>query len=40
MVMCLAAAVETRPHDAQDGDGEEDGEGHIGGDEGGGEDGG
>ncbi len=30
-------AVQTRPQDAQDGDGEQDGEGHIGADEGGGE---
>jgi len=30
-------AVWTRPHDAQDGAGEQDGEGHIGTDEGGGE---
>ena len=30
-------AVQTGPHDAQDGDGEQDGEGHIGADEGGGE---
>jgi len=36
----LAVAVQTRPHDAQDGDGEQDGEGHIGADESGGEDGG
>ena len=33
----LAVAVQTGPHDAQDGDGEQDGEGHIGADEGGGE---
>jgi hypothetical protein len=30
-------AVQTRPHDAPDGAGEQDGEGHIGTDEGGGE---
>jgi len=34
----LAVAVQTRPHDAQDGGDEQDGEGHIGADEGGGED--
>jgi len=33
-------AVETGPHDAQDGDEEQDGEGHVRADEGGGEDGG
>ncbi len=33
-------AVQTGPHDAQDGNGEQDGEGHIHADEGGGEDGG
>jgi len=32
--------VQTGPHDAQDGDDEQDGEGHIRADEGGGEDGG
>ncbi len=31
-------AVQTSPHDAQDADDEQDGEGHIGADEGGGED--
>ncbi len=35
----LAVAVQTRPHDAQDSAGEQDGEGHIGADEGGGESG-
>jgi len=33
----LGAAIETRPHDAQDGEGEQDGEGHVRADEGGGE---
>jgi len=33
----LAVAVQTRPYDAQDGEDEQDGEGHIGTDEGGGE---
>ena len=33
-------AVQTRPHDVQDGAGAQDGAGHIGTDEGGGEDGG
>jgi len=33
----LAAAVQTRPHDTQDGDDEQDGEGHRRADEGGGE---
>ncbi len=36
----LGAAVETRPHDTQDGAGEQDGEDRIAADEGGGEDGG
>jgi len=36
----LAVAVRTGPHDAQDGDDEQDGEGHIGPDKGRGEDGG
>jgi len=36
----LAVAIETGQHDAQDGDDEQDGEGHIAADEGGGEDGG
>jgi len=36
----LAVAVETRPHDTQDGAGEQDSEGHVGADEGGGQDGG
>ena len=36
----LEAAVETRPYDAQDSDDEQDGEGYIHADEGGGEDGG
>jgi hypothetical protein len=34
----LAVAVQMRPHDAQDGDDEQDGEGHIRADEDGGED--
>jgi len=36
----LAVAVQARPHDAPDGDDEQDGEGHRRADEGGGEDGG
>ena len=36
----LAVAVETGPHDAQDGDDEQDANGHIRADEDGGEDGG
>jgi len=36
----LAVAVQTGPHDAQDGDDEQGGEGYIAADEGGGEDGG
>ncbi len=36
----LAVASETGTHDAQDGDEEQDGEGHVRADEGGGEDGG
>jgi len=36
----LGAAVETRPHDTQDGAGEQDSEGHVRADEGGGHDGG
>jgi len=36
----LGVAVETRPHDTQDGDNEQDSEGHVRADEGGGEDGG
>ncbi len=36
----LAVAVQTRPHDTQDGDEEQDGAGHIAADEGDGEDGG
>ncbi len=36
----LAVAVQTGPHDAQDGAGEQDSEGHVGADEGGGQDGG
>ena len=35
----LAVAVQTRPHDAQDGAGKQDGAGHIAADEGGGHDG-
>jgi len=35
----LGAAVETRPHDTQDGAGEQDSEGHVRADEGGGHDG-